>query len=240
MSPCCSITIRSASPRRDQLLALAEEAAQKGWWEDFSDVSSPEFLEFVGLEAEATSIAVWHTEVVTGSIADGTVHAGHCSRLLPQIEPTAPAILERRVQFRMRRQRVLSRDRRSSSLVVLDESILRRRIGDESVMYEQLLRLAEVDAKKVILRVLPLSGRHPVIADSFVVFRFGEQDAILHDVVATESLTTHFYVEGQQEAHRHRIVFDILLDASLNQGQSKELILDTAETLWATGNRTTI
>jgi uncharacterized protein (DUF2249 family) len=104
-------------------------------------------------------------------------------------------------------------------------------------MYKQLLHLAEVDEKKVILRVLPLSGRHPVIADSFVVFRFGEQDAILHDVVATESLTTQFYVEGQQEAHRHRIVFDILLDASLDQGQSRELILNTAETLWATGNQ---
>ena len=102
----------------------------------------------------------------------------------------------------MRRQRVLSRDQPFELVVVLDESILRRRIGDESVMYEQLLRLAEVDAKKVILRVLPLSGRHPVIADLLRRLRFGEQDAILHDVVATESLTTHFYVEGQQEAHR--------------------------------------
>jgi transcriptional regulator with XRE-family HTH domain len=222
------------SPRRDQLLALAEEAAQKGWWEDFSDVSSPEFLEFVGLEAEATSIAVWHTEVVTGLLQTERYTRAIVRDYYRQVEPTAPAILERRVQFRMQRQRVLSRDAPFELVVVLDESILRRKIGDESVMYEQLLRLAEVDEKKVILRVLPLSGRHPVIADSFVVFRFGEQDdAILHDVVATEGLTTDFYVEGQQETHMHRMVFDIILDASLNQGQSKELILSTAQTLWA-------
>jgi hypothetical protein len=219
-------------PRRDQLLALAEEAAQKGWWEDFSDVSSAEFLEFIGLEAEATSIAVWHSEAVNGLLQTQPYARAIVRDYYTQVEPTAPAILERRVQLRMQRQRVLSREPPFELVVLLDESVLRRKIGDESVMYEQLVRLADVDEKRVILRVLPLAGRHPMIADSFVVFRFGEQDAILHDVVATEGLRTEFYVEGQQETHIHRMVFDILLSASLDQSQSKELILNTAETLW--------
>src|SRR5712691_105872 len=219
-------------PRRDQLLALAEEAAQKGWWEDFSDVSSAEFLQFIGLEAEATSIAIWHSEVVTGLLQTQRYARAIMRDYYTQVEPTAPAILERRLQLRMRRQRVLSRDPPLKLLVVLDESILRRRIGDESVMYEQLSHLAEMDEKTVTLRVLPLAGRHPVIVDSFVVFRFGEQDAILHDVVATESIQTEFYVEGQQETHFHRIVFDMLLNVSLDQDQSKELILNTAESVW--------
>jgi transcriptional regulator with XRE-family HTH domain len=221
-----------AESRRDQLLALAEDAAQKGWWEDFSDVSTAEFVQFIGLEAEATSIAIWHTEVVTGLLQTRQYARAVMGDYYTQVEPTAPAIIERRVQLRMQRQRVLSRDPPLKLLVVLDESVLRRRIGDESVMYEQLSHLAGMDEKTVTLRVLPLAARHPVIVDSFVVFRFGEQDAILHDVVATEGMRTEFYVEGQQETHFHRIVFDILLNASLDQDQSKELILNTAESIW--------
>jgi hypothetical protein len=214
------------------LLALAEDAAQKGWWEDFSDVSSAEYLQFIGLEAEATSIAIWHSEAVTGLLQTQRYAKTIIRDYYTQVESTAPAIIERRVQLRMQRQRVLSRDPPLKLLVVLDESVLRRRIGDESVMYEQLQRLAEVDEKTVTLRILPLAGRHPVVTDSFVIFRFGEQDAILHDVVMTEGIRTAYYVEGEQETHLQRSVFDILLNASLDQDQSKELILDTAESIW--------
>src|SRR5215472_15007940 len=52
--------------RRDLLLALAEDAAQKAWWEDFADSLSPDYQQFIGLEHEASSIAVWHVDVVTG------------------------------------------------------------------------------------------------------------------------------------------------------------------------------
>jgi transcriptional regulator with XRE-family HTH domain len=38
-------------PRRSQLPTLAAEASQRGWWEEFSDVLAPEFMEFIGLEA---------------------------------------------------------------------------------------------------------------------------------------------------------------------------------------------
>src|SRR6516225_6143984 len=43
-----------AGNQREQLLALAEEATHRGWWEAYSDVLSEEHLAFIGLEAEAT------------------------------------------------------------------------------------------------------------------------------------------------------------------------------------------
>ncbi len=219
-------------PRRAQLLELAQEAARKGWWEDYSDVSSPELLQFIGLEAEATSIAVWHTEVVAGLLQTER-YARSIVGSYTRVEPIAPGIVERRVQLRMQRQQVLSRDPPLSFLVVLDESVLRRRIGDASVMHEQLQRLVdEADRPNVTLRILPLGADH-FVADSFTVFRFGSEfDAILHDVVATESLKTSFYVEGEQETYLHRIVFDILLGSSLDAAQSKELITQIAQTQW--------
>jgi len=219
--------------RRADLIALAEEAAQKGWWEDFSDVASGEYLQFIGLEAEATSIAIWHSEVVTGLLQTHRYAQAIIRDYYTHIERTAPAIVERRVELRMQRQRVLSSDPPLRLLVVLDEAVLRRRIGNASIMYEQLLHLAEVDRERVTLRILPLVGDHPVISDSFVVFRFGEQDSLLNDVVMFEGMVTVFFVEGQQDTHLHRIVFDALLDASLDQDLSRELILNTAESLWS-------
>lgn len=218
-----------AGPRRIQLLALAQEAIQKGWWEDYSDATPAELLQFVGLEAEATSIAVWHSQVVTGQLQTER-YARSIINSYTRVEPTAPGIIERRVQLRMQRQHVLTRDPPLNLLVVLDESVLRRRIGDKTVMHEQLQRLAaEADRPTVTLRILPLDAAYTVVTDSFTIFRFGpEQDAILHDVVAAEGLRTSFYVEGQQETHLHRLVFDILLDASLDVAQSKDLIFEVA------------
>ena len=47
-------------PRRGQLLALATEANQRGWWEDYADALTPDYMEFLGLEAEATAASEWH------------------------------------------------------------------------------------------------------------------------------------------------------------------------------------
>jgi hypothetical protein len=120
-------------------------------------------MQFVGLEAEATSIAVWHNEVVN-SLLQTERYVRAILNEYAQVEPTAPGIIERRLQLRMQRQQVLRRDPSLSLLVVLDESILQRRIGDESVMYEQLQRLASEaddskDASGPILQFRARNGR---------------------------------------------------------------------------------
>jgi hypothetical protein len=119
-------------------------------------------------------------------------------------------------------------------LIVLDESVLKRQYGDESVMYEQLQSLAaEADRPNVTLRILPLRARHPVSAESFVIFSFGPKEkAILHDVVATEGLKASFYIEAQQETYLHLLVFNTLLEATLDAAASRDLILQTAESFW--------
>ena len=52
--------------QRSDLLKLASDAAQKGWWEESADSISVDYQQFIGLEHEATSIAVWHLNVVSG------------------------------------------------------------------------------------------------------------------------------------------------------------------------------
>jgi transcriptional regulator with XRE-family HTH domain len=222
---------------RALLLGLAEDAAQKGWWEEFADTLSEDYQQFIGLEHEATSIAIWHVDVVAGLLqTEG--YARHIISSYSRVEPVAPGMIGRLVKVRMQRQQVLDREGLQLT-VVLDESVLTRRIGDESVMYEQLQRLArEADRPNLTMRILPLGAQHTVFGESFVIFGFGEDsDAMLQDVVSTEQLRSGFTLEGERETYLHRIAFQMLAEASLDPVASKALILQTAQSHWSGANR---
>ena len=220
-------------PRRELLLGLAEDAAQKGWWEEFTDSLSEDYKQFIGLEHEATSMAIWHVDVVTG-LLQTEEYARHIIGSYSRVEPVAPGMIGRLVRVRMRRQQVLDRDGLQLS-VVLDESVLKRRIGDEAVMYDQLQRLVkEADRPNLTLQVLPLDAQHSVFGESFVIFSFGQDaDAMLQDVVSTEHLRSGFTLEGERDTYLHRIAFQMLVDAALDPVASRKLILETAEGYWS-------
>jgi transcriptional regulator with XRE-family HTH domain len=219
--------------RRALLMSLAEDAAQKGWWEEFGDSLSEDYQQFIGLEHEATSMAIWHVDVVTGLLQTES-YARHIISSYSRVDPIAPGMIGRMIRVRMQRQQVLDRDGLQLS-VVLDESVLKRRIGDEAVMYEQLQHLARAaDRPNLTLQILPLDVQHTVFGESFVIFGFGQDsDAMLQDVVSTEQLRSGFTLEGERETYLHRIAFQMLSAASLDPVGSKALILETAETHWS-------
>jgi transcriptional regulator with XRE-family HTH domain len=219
--------------RRALLLELAQDAAQKGWWEEFADSLSEDYRQFIGLEHEANSIAIWHVDVVTGLLQTEN-YARHIISSYSRVEPVTPGMIGRMVRVRMQRQQVLNRDELELS-VVLDESVLKRRVGNDAVMYEQLQRLAqEADRPNLTLRILPLDAQHLVFGESFVIFGFGaDDDAVLQDVVSTEHLKSGFSLEGERETYLHRIAFRMLAEASLDPAASRELILETAESQWS-------
>jgi transcriptional regulator with XRE-family HTH domain len=227
-----------SGPRREALLALAEDAAQKGWWEDFGDILSEDYQQFIGLEHEATTIAIWHVDVVPG-LLQTEAYARHIIGSYSKVEPIAPGMIGRLVRVRMQRQQILDRDD-LELVVVLDESVLRRRIGSDAVMREQLLWLADkADRPNFNLRILSLDGQHTVFGESFVIFGFGESDdPMLQDVVSTEQLKSGFSLEGERETYLHRIAFQMLAEGSLSPEESKALIKETAESHWSGSMRT--
>ncbi len=220
-------------PRRALLLGLAEDAAQKGWWEEFADSLSEDYRQFIGFEHEAASMAIWHVDVVTG-LLQTEAYARHIISSYSRVEPMPPGMIGRMVKVRTRRQQVLNREDLQLS-VVLDESVLKRQVGDESVMYEQLQRLLqEGDRPNLTLRILPLNAQHTVFGESFVIFGFkDDSDAIVRDMVITEQLRSSVTLEGERETYLHRIAFQALWEASLDPATSRALILETAESYWS-------
>jgi transcriptional regulator with XRE-family HTH domain len=224
-------------PERSQILQLANEAAQRGWWEDFSDILSDDYRQFIGLEHEASSIAIWHVSVIPG-LLQTEEYARNIISSYSRVEPIAPGIITRLVKVRMRRQQVLDRDGLELS-IVLDESILRRRIGNEKLMYDQLQYLArEADRPNVTLQIFPLDAQHTVLGESFVIFGFGaEPEAMLRDVVSAEHLRSGYNLESERETYLHRLALKMLADESLDPASSKALILETAESVWSGARR---
>jgi transcriptional regulator with XRE-family HTH domain len=224
-------------PRRALLLDLAEDAAQKGWWEEFAGSLPEDYQQFIGLEHEAASIAIWHVDVVAG-LLQTEAYARHIIGSYSRVEPVPPGMIGRLVRVRMRRQQVLNREGLHLS-VVLDESVLRRRIGDDLVMYEQLQRLArEADRPNLTLRILPLDAQHTIFGESFVIFGFGaDSEAMLQDVVSTEHMRSGCTLEGERETYLHSIAHQMLAEAALDPAASRTLILETAESHWAGARR---
>ncbi|HEV3380267.1 MAG TPA: helix-turn-helix transcriptional regulator [Trebonia sp.] len=218
--------------RRKALLDLARDATQKGWWEEYSSTLSEDYQQFIGLEHEATTMDIWHVDVVPGPFQT-EAYARQIISSYSRVEPVAPGMIGRLVKVRMRRQQILDRDKLQVE-IVLDESVLRRRIGDDAVMYEQLQRLAkDADRPNVTLHILPLDAQHTVVGESFVIFGFGNEiDPLLQDVVSTEQMRSGFILEGERETYLHRVAFQMLTFAALNTADSKALVLETAEKFW--------
>ncbi len=223
---------------REQLLTLAEEATQEGWWEAYSDVLTEEYLAFIGLEDEATSVLQWQINMIPGLLQTER-YAQEIFSGYQKVSPTAPTIIERRVQTRLIRQRVLTRDQPLELAVIVDESVLRRQRGDRLVMHEQLQYLAEAAKRpNVTVLILPLAGPKRLALDSFQILQFGPaHETSLHDLVSIESLRNYHYVQGETDTYEFRLAFEHLVQESLNPEESREYILRTAHQLWALPTR---
>lgn len=217
------------SSERDLLLALAEEATYKGWWEAYTDDLTEGHLEFIGLEAQVTSILEWQINAVPG-LLQTEQYARDVLSGYQKVATISPRAIERRLETRLIRQQLLTRDEPLQLVAVLDEAILHRQRADRSVMHAQLLRLAVPGLSNVKVHVLPLEKAHGIAVDSFAILQFS---AMLHDVVSIEHLSNELYVEGDTDTYQFRQAFDHLVEESLSPGESRELILATARQVWS-------
>lgn len=216
----------------DELLTLAQEAAGKGWWEAFSPTLPPDYASLIGMEAEARSALSWEPLIVPGLLQTADYAREVTNGYLERIDPVPPGEINRRVQARLVRQEVLTRDSPLRLSVVLDQSVLQRRFGNRDVMSSQMERLLELsEPDNISLRILPLDGRHPIGTGAFVLLQFGEAHDVTHqDVVYLEHLTGERYVEEENEVFRYKRAFDRLSDLALDEQESREMLVTARET----------
>lgn len=220
--------------RREELFALARESSEKSWLEKATASFSPEYAAYLHAEAEAESVWNWEPQIVPG-LLQTEEYARAMMRGWQSMFALPPSDVERRVQARVVRQQLLTRDPPLSLSVVIDESVLHRRFGDKTTMSQQLGRLIEAsELPNVELRVLRLDGNHPATTGTFYYLKFAQVHEVpLPDLAVIEHLMGNYYLEDDEDTHKFLITFEALLARSLDMEKSRELIAKTANEVWS-------
>jgi len=181
---------------RERLLALARQANTPGWWHRYGDVLPNWFQSYLGLEAAASLIRTYEVQFVPGLLqtadyARSVVLLGHGRAKAEEIE--------RRVDLRMRRQKILERPEAVQLWAVIDEAVLRRPVGSRSTMRGQIQALIDATQRQSVhLQVLPFQvGGHSAAGGAFSILRFPDQE--LPDIVYVEQLSSALYLDKRDD-----------------------------------------
>ena len=181
---------------RERLLALARQANTPGWWHRYGDVLPNWFQSYLGLEAAASLIRTYEVQFVPGLLqtadyARSVVLLGHGRAKAEEID--------RRVDLRMRRQKILDRPDAVQLWAVIDEAVLRRPVGPRATMRGQIQALIDATQRQSVhLQVLPFQvGGHSAAGGAFSILRFPDQE--LPDIVYVEQLSSALYLDKRDD-----------------------------------------
>ncbi|MET8830985.1 helix-turn-helix transcriptional regulator [Streptomyces sp. NPDC004610] len=203
------------------LLTLARESRKKSWWQQYSDVLSPDFQQRLALETDAVRIYAFHTMVIPGLLqtreyAEAVIRGS--GRHTPDLE------IETSVNFRMERQAIFDRPEAPQYVCVLDEAVLHREVGSPRVMSQQLRHLVDAAGRPGVgVQIVPYSqGPYAGFEGPFTIYSY--PDPMELDVVGLEYLEGALYLEEGSPVEAYRRSFDHIRAAALSSRQSMELI----------------
>jgi hypothetical protein len=202
---------------RDRLMSLAREGRQSAWWQSY-DLP---YSDLVGLEAEATAISDFQSSVVPGLLQTAAyARAGH-EGAMPRLHPDE---IERRIEVKLARQKVLLKPDPPFFSAVLDEAVLRRVTGGPRVMRAQLDRLIEASSlPNVTVQVIPFTvGAHPGVESNFNILEVRLPSS--SGVVFVEGLVGSTYLEKPEDLERYRRIFGQLRSIALSPEDSVAMI----------------
>jgi transcriptional regulator with XRE-family HTH domain len=214
------LTLYGVSDPRERaaLQDMVAPANARGWWQQDSDLLPSWFEMYLRLEQEARFIRCFQVQFVPGLLqteqyARRVILAGHGAESAHEVD--------RRVQLRMNRQKMLTEPDGPQFWAVLDEGALSRPFGPPGVMrgqIEHILRMAALP--NVTVQVLPFSaGSHAAAGGPFTILRFAEPD--LPDVVYLEQLNSAVYVDKREDVEDYLGVIEQVSVQALTPAQTR-------------------
>lgn len=219
-----------AEAEAEAFVELTEEANKPGWWQRFHDILPDWFSMYVSLEGAAALLRAYEPHFVPGLLqtedyARSVMRAGAVGQARPED-------IDRHVALRMERQSLLTRADAPKFWVIMDETVLRRPVGNSpEVMRAQIDRLLDVSAlTNVTLQIAEFSsGHHPGTYGPFVIFRFAVPE--LPDMVYSEYLTGAVYLDARPEVATHLEVMDRMAAQAATAPRTKEILRDVRKEL---------
>jgi transcriptional regulator with XRE-family HTH domain len=219
---------------RADLVALSKIRRSRGWWSAYSDVMAPEYATYIELEAEADSALCWSPQLIHGLLQTEEYARAVIESNLGWQPNTPPGKIQRLIEVRLARQRIVTNSDTLRLTVILDQSVLLRQVGDAAIMRRQLEYLAmAAQLPNVTLRVLPLVGFHPVGTGSFSLLVFPPLLGVgpTSDVLYVEQLTRNeVFVDEEAEVYEYRLAFEQLAAEALTPEATRRLIATATDT----------
>lgn len=222
-----------AEPHRSELTALAEESRQTNLLEEIERDLPDGHARFLAIEQEAEAMWNWEPQVIPGLLQVEN-YTRAVLQLWPAIFARPPAEVERRVETRLLRQRVLTKTPPLELSFVIDESVLLRRFAPAPIMRDQLAHLAEMsEHPNIELRILPLDGKQVTGTGTFVYLRFPAIHGVpAPDMVAFEHLLDTTFIESEHDVHTYQVVFNALREASFSSQASRDTLARLLREAW--------
>ncbi|MFE6305066.1 helix-turn-helix domain-containing protein [Nocardiopsis sp. NPDC057823] len=199
---------------RQDLLTLAREGNQRGWWASFGDALGSG--QFVGLESEASRIRTYQCMTIPGLLQTPE----YARAMIATRGMADETELNLRVQARMFRKSIFNTEPVPTLWAIIDEAALAR-IPRE--LNSQLEYLVEASLKPNIgIQVLPLShGLHAAMTGQMVLLEFPAPDP---PVVYIEVLSEELYLEKPHQVTHYQHLYDHVQAAALPVDQSRDYI----------------
>jgi hypothetical protein len=192
---------------RAEYTEMARQASLPGWWHQYNDVLEDWFELHVGLEEAASLIRTYEVQFLPGLL-----QTADYARVVTSLGyPDAPVSkIDRLVELRLERQKLLYQAEAPRLWAVLDEAVLRRPFGGPAVMRAQLEHLIEMAGRpNVTLQIAPFSvGALAAAGTPVTILRFAEPD--LPDKIYLEQLTGAIYLDKQEEIDQYSLIMDRL------------------------------
>jgi transcriptional regulator with XRE-family HTH domain len=207
-----------------ELMELAREARQPGWWTKYDDLK---IAPFIGMEQAATAITCFGMYFVPALLQTEDYAREIIKGIAPKI---AENVLAQRVEARMIRQKLLYQAKPPKYRALLDEAVLHRLVGGPSVMRAQLEKILSFMRDRAAVQVIPYEvGAYGAIDSNFDYLEFAGTE--LPDLVFVEGLVSQLYLERPDDLDRYREALDYLRDEALNPRDSAKRIEEIRDKL---------
>jgi transcriptional regulator with XRE-family HTH domain len=216
--------------RWTELMTIAREATERGWWESFGDEMGRRQALYANLEAGATAIVEYQMALLPGllQITEFTEARADPDRA----DWSGHFTLARAVEARTMRQRMLHRPDGPSYSVIIDELAVRRAAADGEIVRRQLRHIVTLASSepRVSIRVLPIDASiadHTIPRSGFSAYRYPDPND--PTVVAVDTVTDDLVLTHAADIAHYLDLYQRLCDAALSTTDSARLLSEAAD-----------
>ncbi|MGC5394733.1 helix-turn-helix domain-containing protein [Streptomyces sp. DT20] len=182
------------------------------------------FAEAAEAEARAEAIREYAPQLIPGLLQT----EGYARAVFREGLPTATeSTIDELVATRLERAQILADPTSPLLWVVLDEAVLRRRVGGSELMAEALRHIAGLARRRrIIVQVLPFSaGAHMALEGSLKLMGFPDAPPLAY----LQGLGTGQLQDDPATVRQYELTYDLLVASAISPAASLALIESVAE-----------